>query len=531
VWWACILAEGDHRRARVEPWVKEQPRTLRRCIDSEGRPRALAADRVATSLASLGVAARWVAFERARKQSVLRVYDVQGRVVRVATTTAAASVTPEGLVHLGHSKDHRPALPQGTIARAGLDPLGLPLTTTVVAGKTADDPLSLPEMAKIRQIVGRCGRPSVGDGKMAALGTRAEMVAHGDSSGCPRSAQQMPEADRAAVLGPVWSGALEPSAIRLPPADGVLDETGEPVASGCASTVACSALEHSGEPRTWQERRLVVRALAFAARQEQRVRQRGARAVTEIHALEERTHGQPLVPDATAASPAAAASRAQPRVHGLGHVTVTTDVPEHVQRRYGPRPATTVRSERGRMRAASEEAPLAHAVRRLGWRVSATPHTAEEGGWAQGVAASRSAYVIAQGCGRLPGRSLSLTPLCLQDDPRVVGRLCLRRSALRVLGLRPCVVRRTLQQAGTTLTGISPGQPGRQTPPPTTAMMLSVFRGVTLSRIKIDGKLHEPLTPLHAVQKRLLALLEVPRESYDELMTSFSKTHVHSHET
>jgi transposase len=140
-------------------------------------------------------------------------------------------------------------------------------------------------------------------------------------------------------------------------------------------------------------------------------------------------------------------------------------------------------------------------------------------GLAQGVAAYRSEYLIEQGFGRLKGRSLSLPPLFLQYDHRVVGLLCLLSIALRVLVLLQFVGRRNLQQAGTTLKGIYPGQPGRQTAQPTTAMMLSACRGVTLSRIKIDGKLHEHLTPLNAVQKRILALMEVPRESYDELMT------------
>jgi len=42
---------------------------------------------------------------------------------------------------------------------------------------------------------------------------------------------------------------------------------------------------------------------------------------------------------------------------------------------------------------------------------------------------------------------------------------------------------------------------------------------VTLSWIKIDGKLHEHLTLLNAVQKRILALMEVPLESYGQLVT------------
>ena len=61
--------------------------------------------------------------------------------------------------------------------------------------------------------------------------------------------------------------------------------------------------------------------------------------------------------------------------------------------------------------------------------------------------------------------------------------------ARRVLVLMPFVVRRTLQNTGATLKGISPGQPGRQTAKPTTEMMLQALCGVTLSRIKIDGKL------------------------------------------
>lgn len=141
VWLTCILSEGDHRLSRVEPWVKAHRRTLSGCLGHTVKPRDLTDDRLATILDSLGVPARWGAFERALNQSVLRVDDFQGPVVRVDTTTAAAYVTPEGMLPLGHRKDHRPDLPQVKSAMAILDPLGVPLTTTGVAGQTADDPL------------------------------------------------------------------------------------------------------------------------------------------------------------------------------------------------------------------------------------------------------------------------------------------------------------------------------------------------------------------------------------------------------
>jgi transposase len=519
VWLAFILSEGDHRLSRVEPWAKEHRRTRRRCLGRQVTPRDLTDARLATLRDSRSVADRWGAFEHARTQSVLRVYDWQGRMVRLDTPTAAAYVTPDGMFQLGHSKDHRPALPQVQIAMAVRDPLGWPLTTTVGAGQTADDPLSLPESAKVRQSARTSGLTYVGDCTMAALSTRAEIVAHQDYYLCPLSATQRPEAALDRVLAPVLRGVLKPSARRLPQATRALEETDDPVAIGFAYTVARSAPDHAGQSRPWQERRLVVRSLACAASQEKHGRQRVARAVTAINALAQRQQGQPRLPDEAAAHRAVAAIMAHYSVVGLVHVTVPTEVHEHVKRRYGTRPATIVRSERVRVSAASDEAAIAHATRRLGWRVYATNHTAEALRLQQAVAAYRRESLIAQGFGRLQGRSLSLTPWFLHYEQRLVGLLCLLSSALRVLVLLPCVVRRHLQPAGATLNGISPGQPGRQTAQPTTALLLQAFRGVTLSRIKIDGKLTYHLTPLNAVHKRILALMEVPLESYDGLGT------------
>ena len=91
--------------------------------------------------------------------------------------------------------------------------------------------------------------------------------------------------------------------------------------------------------------------------------------------------------------------------------------------------------------------------------------------------------------------------------------------ALRVLVLIQFVVRRNLQQADATLKGIYPGQPGRATAQPTTEMMLWAFRGVTLSRLKGNGQLIYHLTPLNTVQRRILALMEVPLDIYAGLVT------------
>ena len=69
-------------------------------------------------------------------------YDLKPKCVRLDGTTVSGywRVTEDGLFQLGHSKDHRPDLPQLKVMQAALDPLGMPLATLVASGKmTAAD--------------------------------------------------------------------------------------------------------------------------------------------------------------------------------------------------------------------------------------------------------------------------------------------------------------------------------------------------------------------------------------------------------
>jgi len=100
-------------------------------------------------------------------------------------------VSEDGSLQLGHSKDHRPDLPQLKVMLATLDPLGLPLASEVLSGERADDPLYLPVIARVRACLNTPGLLYVGDCKMAALETRAGIQAHDDYYLCPLSAVQV----------------------------------------------------------------------------------------------------------------------------------------------------------------------------------------------------------------------------------------------------------------------------------------------------------------------------------------------------
>src|SRR2546425_9007923 len=183
------------------------------------------------------------------------------KTTRVDPTTVSAYVTPDGMFQLGHSKDYRPDLPQLQIALSTLDPLGLPMTIAAVAGNTADDPLYLPEIAKVRRSVGQTGMTDIGDGKIAALATRADIAAHDDFYLCPLSAKQVSAEELERRLEPVWSGQPPLEAVRLTDESDADDED-EPDAVGFAYTSEQGGQDQAGQPARGPAQRLAVRSPA-----------------------------------------------------------------------------------------------------------------------------------------------------------------------------------------------------------------------------------------------------------------------------
>jgi transposase len=512
-WLVFLTSQGDHRLYHLLPWVEEHRLTLQACLGKALRPLDFQDDRLADVLDALAQPTAWQAFEADLNAHTVRVYDLAPSLFRIDTTTAssyAEVLSEHGLVQFGHSKD-RNDLPQVKIAAAALDPLGLPVTTVAVAGNHADDPLYVPEIQKVQRAFGAGGKTYVGDGKMAALGTRAYVAESQDYYLCPLSEKQLSKEERRALLQPVWTGRQPLQPVYRPQATPEQDP--ELVAEGFSVDVVVLA-EVNGRRLSWTERRWLVRPVAFATGQQQQLERRVQQAVEQLEQLNPRKQGKKRLGAEELHAAAQAILKTQ-RVEGLLEARVETTTRERRLRRYGDRPEQTIQEQDHRVEVTRREDALAQARRELGWQVYATNHLAMS--LTAVVWGYRGQYRIEDDWSRLKGRSLSLTPMYLQDESRMQGLVLLLSLAVRLLTLLEWQVRKKLQDSGQTLTGIYPGQPGRQARRPSAEMLLKVFQGISLSVVEVAGEVSFHVRPLTPPQERLLALWDLPADLFHRL--------------
>jgi transposase len=516
VWLLFLISQGDHCLNHVQPWVTQHQGVLSALLGKPVRPTHAHDDRLADWLTRLSRGDAFAALERDLNQHTVRVYQLPTDLVRLDATTAnsyADVLSEQGLLQFGHSKDD-PDRPQFKIAAAVLDPLGLPLATAVVPGNVTDDPLYVPAIQAVRRSLGVGGRTYVGDCKMAALATRAFVAAGDDFYLCPLSENQLSRAERRALLQAVWAGTQALQPVCRPGPEGQPDEL---VAEGFSVDVALTATVGAQQVR-WTERRWLVRSRAYARAQEAALERRLADAATALRDLPARKQGKKQLFHAELVR-AAEAIMARDGVEGLLRSTVQARMATRPVRAYRGRPARRETEVSFTIDVCRDEARIEEKKREMGWQVYGTNALALA--LSPVVWAYRGQYRIEDDWSRLKGRSLSLTPVYLQDEERIQGLVYLLSLALRVLTLVEWVVRERLRQERARLQGIYAGQPGRKTDRPGAELLLGVLKTISISVVEVNGRIHALLSPLTEVQKRLLELWDLPPDLYENVACGF----------
>jgi transposase len=516
IWLSSILSRGDHRLVHVEPWVANRLFTLQTVTGQDVKRLDCTDDRLEIVLRRLSDDTRWAAFEAALNQHTIRVYELSTERVHVDSTSASAyaTVTEGGLFQFGHSKDHRPDLPQVKVMQAVLDPLGMPLATDVVSGERADDPLYVPCIERVQHSVGRCGLLFVGDCKMAAHATRAFIALAGDYYLCPLPQVQQDEGELEEAVERVWSGEQALISVCRESAPG----TPECIAQGYEYNVPVS-VEVEGKPQAWTERRLVVRSVRHAEAAEATLRARVVKAKTQVEALNLRGRGRKRFDEIATFRQAVNEIVQRHCVEDFLWLRYDHHTATRLVRAYKDRPASVKQEGHATVEVRVDEEALAAAVRRLGWRMYSTNQPAEQLSLEQAVLAYRSEYLVERSLGRLKGRPLSLRPMYVQRDDHATGLIRLLSIALRVLTLLEFGVRRQLAAAEATLAGLYAGNAKRETARPTAERLLEAFQEVTLTVVKGVHRVYRYMTALSPLQERILELLGFSSRVYTRLCT------------
>jgi transposase len=524
-WLSYIVSEADHRMMEVETWAAEHIKTLSALIPQAVDVKDFTDDRLADVLRWLSKDNVWEGVEDHLSQHLVQVYDLHQEPIRLDSTTASVYHDTEDntLFQYGYSKDHRPDLPQFKVMLGTLDPMGMPLTTLVLPGSEADDGLYIPAIIRARQALGCGGHLYVGDSKMSALGTRAFIQAGGDYYLTPLARIGDVPGLMEELLKPVWNREQSLELIH-PPTDNV--KSGEQVkakavALGYETTRGQRAML-ADQQMEWEERILVVYSPSLARNARRGLSQRLANAEKSILALTPpKGRGKRQQKDLSALKASIDGILKKHGVEELLDTSYTCEKEQRSIRKYGDNPARTDEHIRYVVQVKRNEQAIYEARRGMGWRLYATSAPISKLPLSKAVSVFRRAPVMERNFARLKGRPLGIHPLYVRREDHACGMVRLLSLALRVLTLVEHVVRKSLQPSGETLSGLYAGNPKRQTATPTTERLLKAFGSIHLNVVQLPSHTIYHVTPLSALQKRILVLLGLSPSTYESLVLYF----------
>ena len=512
IWLAHILSRGDHRMNHVRESVAQAIHTFAGSVPVSIQELDFTDDRLADLLHALSDEETWEAIETELNAHTLKVYELTTETVRLDTTTVTVDTEPKGMLRLGHSKDHRPDMPQVKMMLASLDPLAMPLVTQVVAGNCADDPLYLPAVEQVRTSVNKRGLLYVGDSKMASAKTRHGIAVGGDFYLTPLSAVGMPLAQLKTHWEPVLTEQQPLVAVYR------LDPKGERqlIAEGFEWS---EIQEHDGF--CWEERRLLMRSLSHQQSASHALDRRLGEACNALRKLGERGKGKcsPSTPEAFES--AIEKTLTGHRVQGLITYALTIATSERTIRAYKGQPERLETTYQMALTCQIDLEAVEKEKAFLGCRVFVTNTPITRLSLSEAVLAYRDEYRIESNFARLKGQSLSVSPMYLQRQDHMQGLMCLLSIGLRVLTLLEYVVRKALAQTGTSLSGLYAGNAKRSTTQPTAELLLEAFQNITLLLLPQNGHYIRYLNALTGLQQKILELSGCSAGLYVRLTTQF----------
>lgn len=517
IWLAHVLTRSDHRKVCVRNWIRRCSLTLEKTIGFPISETDFTDDRLTILLHHLSQEEDWHTIEEELCDSILLAFALEPKTVRVDATTLSGyhAGGKNGLFQFGKSKEH-PELLCAKVMQTTLDPLGLPLTPQVVPGNRADDPLYVPAIGRAIDLLKKQALLFVGDSKMSNLDTRSFLQRQGQFYLTPLAV-----VGETAKQLPLWVQEVLEHPEKLETV--VLPGEGEKEHTKGYSFVRDCLDSHPVPPVHWQERVFVCYSPSYAKSLKEGLGRRIEAAQKKLQELPPASATRKKYKTGEELNKAAEHILKAHQVTGIVTYSIASEQTTRTQYvgrgRGGPdREQRTVVKETfsvSEVKTAPEALETAHS--QLGWRAYACNDLSAERTLCNILTTYRQSYTIERGFHRLKGVPLSLTPLYVQRDDQVKGLTHFLSLGVRFLTLIEYHVRRELVASGVGLVGLHPENPKKETCTPTAERLLEQFCEITLTCVRVAGQEILHITPLTAIQNRILEILGLPPDTYSRL--------------
>lgn len=523
VWLCYIITLTDHRLSEVESWFRLHKESLNILVLAYGHS-ALDAkdftdDRLGSLLSAFGDESLWHLFMTCFSRNLLKLYGLSITHIELDATIGQQyrSVIEEGLLQIGHSKQHRAGLPQIKMMMSNAAQYNIPLLINTVSGNRADDGLYVPLINQTRSVVGTEGILWQGDSKLGSLENRYEIAKHRDFYLTPASLVQLKtetlrdyvrEHNKEAGL---WTDIYLDKEIK-----GVMEK----VLIGTGFEVC---VEVSHKDLKWIERRLVVRSESYSSAQITTFNKQLNQAQTQLNELIKRKTGKPVPKSAEELLEKAKTITAKAQVTPFFTLKVETTTTTKEINAYKGTPKRTVEIKTFTLQFEQNQALIEQNIDYLGYRVYLTNQNQELLPLPKAVEAYRGEYKIERRIRNLKQEVCALLPIYLQKEDRIVGLVNLLTLLLQIVSIVEYRMAQSLkeekQKEKQKIGGLYAGQPTLKTANPTINKVISAMSPIMLITVNNGDKMIKKIiSNQNDTTKRIMQLIRLPIDPYDFLV-------------
>ena len=506
-----VVSQSDHRLCAVESWVDKHRQTLEIATGWTMGKKDATDDRLADLLSIIGSSKPEPRDNIALRlgQKTIRAYELPTDKARSDTSSFSVYHQPRtessNLLNFGYSKDRRPDLVQYRQMLATLDPMGLPLLGATLAGNKTDESDYLPTWQKLAKIIGHQDFLFLADSKASTWKNRALINQEGGIYCFPLAMSQ----PRPKLL---LKWVTETSTTVEEIYCSGSDEPESPIGKGFEIPLGSLWLEKENQQwHRWSERWLVVCSYALRQRQLKSLSTRLSKAELALEKLAQKSPQEEVMLQTKVENILKRYRVKEQILTSIEKKICYKKVYQGAGRRGENRTFRRVRQTTFSLTYQRCQAQIVQQQSIAGWRLYATNAESSRLSLEQAVNSYREQWQPERGFHRFKRGHLPALPIYFQDEERIRGLMFLLTIALTLFTLMEFVVRRQLEVAEQSLSGLYSGNPKRKTNRPTAEHLLTAFGDLTLF-LYPDGS--NEITPLNSLQKQILHLMKIPESIY-----------------